>query len=381
MFGSKRHKGTVLVADVDDASVGVALVELGERARIMRFERALLPFEKRSADHSASAVAQLLSDALDKVVKAHTADPKANAITGSYAIVRAPWIRFRTAQAEELYESPTVITESIIAELTKKALQQPSDIDVANRLESGVMHVYLNGYPTGTPSGKQATRASVTAYESSISADARRMVTDALLKALPGREPVLRSSTSALLGVAAEYMPETQRSVLIDIGSSTTQCAVILRESVTKTEMLSEGFSTILTKIGAGAFPEETLTQLRMLATDTCATDSCKALKDALARLEPELAKTFGEVFAKLTTERRLPNTVLLSTPAELSAWMAGFFARIDFSQFTATMQPFGVELMTAEHISDGIEWVGIQPDTGLGIAGAYVNILAANGK
>lgn len=381
MFGSKRHKGTVLVADVDDASVGVALVELGERARIIRSERALLPIEKRSPDHSASAVAQLLSDSLEKVVKAHTADSKAPPILASYAIVRAPWIRFRTAHVEEVYQSPVVIADTVIAELTKKALLLPSDIDTTNRLESGVMHVYLNGYPTGAPGGKLATRAAVTAYESSIFADARRIITDVLLKALPGREPVLRSSTCALLGVAAEYMPETQRSVLIDIGSSTTQCAVMLRESVTQTVMLPEGLSTILTKIGDGAFPEQTLTQLRMLATDTCATDACKSLKDALARLEPELAKTFGEVFAKLTAGRRLPNTVLLSAPAELSSWMAGFFARIDFAQFTATMQPFGVELMTAEHIAEGVEWVGIQPDTALGIAGAYVNILATIGK
>lgn len=381
MFGSKRHKGTVLVADVDDASVGVALMELGERARIVRSERTFLPIEKRSPDHSASAVAQLLSDTLDKIVKAHTADPKAPAIEASYAVVRSPWIRFRTAQAEEVYQSPIVITAPIIAELTKKALQQPSEIDVTNRLESGVMHVYLNGYPSGSPAGKHVTRAAVTAYESSISADAKRMISDALLKALPGREPVLRSSTCALLGVAAEYMPETQRSVLIDVGSTTTQCAVVLRESVTQTSTLSEGFSTILGKIGGGAFPEETLTQLRMLGTDTCATDTCKSLKDALARLEPELAKTFGEVFAKLSADRRLPNTVLLSAPAELSSWMAGFFARIDFAQFTATMQPFSVDLMTAEHISEGIEWTGIQPDTGLGIAGAYVNILATIGK
>jgi len=378
MFGSKRHKGTVLIADVDDASVGVALVELGARARVIRSQRALLPIEQRSPDHSASAVAQLLGDSLEKVVTAHAADPKAPAIVGSYAVVRSPWIRFRTAQAEEEYESPTTITAPIIAELTKKALQQPSDIDSANRLESGVMHVYLNGYATGSPMGKRVTRAAVTAYESSIVPDAKRIVSEALLKTLPGREPVLRSSTSALLGVAAEYMPETQRSVLIDVGSSTTQCAVVLRESVTQTAMLSEGLATILTKIGDGKFPEQTLTQLRMLATDTCATDACKSLKDALARLEPELAKTFGEVFAKLSTERRLPNTVLLSAPAELSSWMAGFFSRIDFSQFTATLQPFTVELLTAEHISEGVEWVGIQPDTGLGIAAAYVNILAA---
>lgn len=381
MFSSQRQKGTVLVVDVDDASVGVAIVATGEVAYMRQANRAMLPVEKRSPEHSASAIAQLLADTIDATMKAYMSDVNAAPIAATYAIVRAPWVRFRTAHLEEKYTEPVLVSDTIITEFAKKALQLASDFTPANRLESGIVHAYLNGYPTANPGGKHASQIAMTVYESDITMDARTMVTETLLKALPGRQPIIRSSVCALLSIAGEYLPTTNRSILIDVGASSTHCAVVVNDAVVQTKTVFEGLATILSRVGGGAFPEETLTQLRMLATDTCATDACKSLKDSLARVEPELAKVFGEIFAGFTRELRLPNTAILSAPGELMPWLSGFFSRIDFSQFTATMQPLEVETLTAEHLSTILHWEGRQPDTALGIAGAYVNILASAAK
>lgn len=379
MFGMKRHAGTVLVADVDEASVGVSLVRLDAKAEIIQSFRVNLPAEKRSPDHSVSAITQLLGETVEKAVQVHAADPKATPLAGSYIIVHAPWTRFRTSQAEEMYAEPVAVTENLIASLTKKALENPSELDPAHRLESGVVHVYVNGYPTNNPVGNQATRIAVTAYESDISPNVQQTLTEVLAKALPGRTPVVRSSMCALLGVVSEHVPEIHRNLIIDVGSSSTYCAVVQKDAVMQTTSVPEGLATILSRIAGGALPEEVMTQLRMLASDTCATEACKALKDSLARLEPDLAKNFGEAFAKLAAERRLPNTAMLSAPGEVAPWMAGFFSRIDFAQFTATMQPFSVELLTADHLADAVGWENHTADTGLGIAAAYVHMLVKN--
>ena len=113
-----------------------------------------------------------------------------------------------------------------------------------------------------------------------------------LSRILPGRTPIIRSSTSALLAVLGEHMPDIQRFLVIDVGSSVTSCAAVLKEAQTRTEVVQEGLTTILARVAGAGLPEETLTQLRMLATDTCSTDACKALKDSLARAEPNLAKS-----------------------------------------------------------------------------------------
>ena len=44
----------------------------------------------------------------------------------------------------------------------------------------------------------------------------------------------------------------------------------------------------------------------------------------------------------------RLPNTLLLLADTDVAPWLQKFFQRIDFSQFTATAQPFMVDVISA---------------------------------
>lgn len=383
MFSFKRASGkVVLVADVDDMSVGVSVVELAAHApaAVLSCERQTLPLEDRSLEQSVVAVTKLLEDCTDQALKAYMASDAKKApkpLRAVYVILRAPWTRFRTSFAEETYEKPRPVTKEVIASLAKKALEIPSEIDRGAILETGIMEVYVNGYPTGTPIGKRATRAGVVAYESDVHDGMKKGVVAVLSKVLPGRTPVVRSSMCALLSVLNEHVPNIHRFVILDVGSSSTNCAVVLKESVSQSALVHEGLGTILKRISGAGLPEEMLTQLRMLASDSCSTDACKALKDTLARTEPDLTKVFGEAFAMIASKRRLPNAAILSAPAELSPWLQGFFSRIDFSQFTATMQPLTVEPLTAEHLQDAVAWqTGVRTDTGIGIAAGYVNIL-----
>lgn len=384
MFLKRSAGKVVLIADVDDLSVGVAIVRLekGGPATVLSKKREMLTPEMRAKEQSAAAISQMLEKNIGDVVKSYIgADAKAapKPPVAVYAILRAPWTRFRTAEAEESYEKPQAVHKGLIDALAKKALEIPSDFDRANILETGVMQVYLNGYPTGDPIGKHASRAGVIVFESETRADIKKSVIDVFGRTVPGRTPVVRSSTSALLAVLGEHMPDVHRFLILDVGSSVTNCAVILKEALTRTQVVPEGLTTILARVAGAGLPEETMTQLRMLASNACSDDACKALKDSLARAEPDLAKVFGEAFAKLAAERRLPNNAVLSAPAELSPWLQGFFSRIDFSQFTATMQPLSVEPLTAEHLSDVVTWHEGLPDTALGIAAGYVNILEQN--
>ena len=61
MFFRRTSGKVVLVADVEDLSVGVSVVVLSRtQATILASERMRLPMEERTRDQSASAVVQLL---------------------------------------------------------------------------------------------------------------------------------------------------------------------------------------------------------------------------------------------------------------------------------------------------------------------------------
>ncbi len=376
MFSKRAPGKVVLIADVDDASVGISFVELasGAPAVVVAAERTSLPIEERTAAQSVTRIVQLFKDSLEKGLKSHTEPPVA-----VHIILRAPWSRFRTAEASESFEQPRTITKDMIPKIAQKALSQPSELDRSNIIESGVMRVSLNGYPTGKPIGKKASMIGVTVFEGDANPELKRGISDVLAAALPARPVTFRTGMRALLTVLHEHIPDVHRYVIVDVGGSSTSCAIVRREAVTQFGSTPEGATNIVMRVAGTGVPEETLTHLRMLATDTCSTDACKAVVNSLARSEPELAKTYGEMFATLAARRRLPNNCMLSAPAELSPWLQGFFSRIDFAQFTASMQPFDVEALTPEHLKESVQWKAGAADTGLATAVGCVNILEAS--
>ena len=358
-------------------SVGVSIAALSqEHVTILAGERMRLSLEERSSDQGAIAIIQLLSECVDKVIKTYSV-PSATPLRCAYVILRAPWTRLRTAHIDDVYAKETLVTKDLIAALTREALTKSSNFNRGNILEIGVMQVYLNGYPTDKPLGKRVFRAGIVAYESKAHPGLKRGIIETLGKLLPGRKVIIRSGLSALSTLLREHVPDIHRYVVLDVGGGMTTCSVFLRESVSESVGVTEGLVTILRRLAGAGLPEEMLTQLRMLATDTCSSDVCKALKDSLGRMEPDLAKVFGEAFAKLASKRRLPNNAIVSAPLELSPWLQEFFARIDFSQFTATTQPLHVEPLTPGHLRDIVTWEsGAFTDTGVGVAAGYVNIL-----
>lgn len=362
----------MLVVDIDDASVGFSSVTLSDGpAVITAAERTQLPMEERTGAQSAAAIIQLLEQAATAFLKAH---PQQASV---YAVIRAPWTRFRTAQASESFQDARTITKEMIPEIAKKALTESSELDRSNILEAGVMHVALNGYPTGKPMGKKANSITVVAFEADVNAEIKKGVIEVFGKLLPDRTVTFRSGMRALLTVLHEHIPDIHRYVILDIGGNASSCAVVRKEAVTQFATIPEGAVGMVRKVSGSGPPEETMAHLRMLANDTCSTDACKAIKDSLARAEPEFAKTYGEMFASLASRRRMPNHAMLAAPADIAPWLQGFFSRIDFSQFTATTQPLEVEALTVDHLRESVTWTaGSTHDTGLAVAAGCVNIL-----
>lgn len=379
MFSKRSAGKPVLVADISDGSIGVSMVALaGPAAEVLLSMRATLPMEDRSKEQAAAAVIKLLEETSTKLLAASAPDgTKIASPHAVYVVMRAPWTRFRTTSADERFPEARAITKEAIADQAKKALAVPSELDRNSILEAGVLQVFLNGYPTANPLGMRAKSINVVAFESDIDAGMRSSIVSVFGKLLPDRAPSFHSGMRSLLTVMHEHLPDIHRFLLIDIGGTQTSCAVVRKDAVTQYAAANEGLTTILKRITQGGLPEETLSLLRMLATDACSTSACQAVKDSLAKAEPELVRAFGEVFTTLAATRRLPNACMLSAPAELTPWLQGFFERIDFSQFTATTQPLLVETLSPEHLLDSVHWrTGVVPDAGLGIAASSVNIL-----
>ena len=376
----KRSEKVVAIADIGSGSVGLAITMLHDDApaSVLAASRGILPIEERSSDATASGIAELLSKVGADVTKAYAehAGKHMRAVEDVFVIIRAPWSRSKTVCASQTFEKETVITDSMIGDLAKKALTEEKDIDTQNILEASVVRVELNGYPTGQPVGKRATSATVLALVSECGTVARTQVVGAIQKVFPHVTPQLRSSTRALVTVTREQANHPENYFVVDMGSDGASFFAVRRGAPSEYTLVAEGVRTILKRVAPSGMPEETFSLVRMLSRDQCSAAACEALQASIATAEPELVRIFGEGFAKCASLRRLPNDLLLVAHPDLVSWLSTFFSRIDFAQFTQTTQPFSVRTLSLPDLSAWVEPVsGVVPDAALALDIALVNI------
>jgi len=390
---AKREK-IVAVADIGSGSVGVAVIAIlpDGPARIISAVRGRLPFEERSVEATITGLAAQLSAAGEKALAAYRASPAdggasgaTSPISGAYAVIRIPWTRSKTIRAMSKFPEERQVTDAMIAGVAKDAFATlngtgEEDPDTANILESGVVRVELNGYPTARPKGKYAHTLGVSVLVSDCDPRVRKTVVDTMAGIFACPPPTLRSGTRALLTVLRESSTFPDDCLVVNMTSNATNLIVVTGGTAARHTRIPEGVRSIVKRIGGTGLPEETLTLIRMVAHDQCENETCRATSAAIARAEPELARIFGEAMGRIAATERLPNTLILAVQEDIAPWLSQFFSRIDFTQFTVTTQPFEAVMITHKDIADMITFsAGVTPDPGLSIAGALVNIESHN--
>ena len=376
----RRKEEAVVVADIGSgsAAVGVAIIAK-DRMLITHAERSALPFEERTEAQTIAGIGQKLNEVGSKVIAAYAASDTGRhhgAPTRALAVIRAPWARSATEHKEISLPHEISITQKMVEDVARTAMDEERELERANIFEAGVVRVELNGYPTSKPKGLMAHTIGTTVLESDCNPAVRSLVTESFGSFLPGRNVVLRSNLRALVSAAGNRLKTKRSYLLVDMGSAATSFAAINHDAIEQHTVIPVGVRTVLHKIaGPNGLPEETLGLLRMVGNEQCNDGACMTVATSLTAVEPELMKLFGEALSKLASVSRLPNLLVLAVHPDMAPWLSHFLSRLDFSQFTATMRPFSVELFTPEALSEKINFEPTAtPDTGLAVAAALFN-------
>lgn len=380
LFKRAQKGKPVLIVDVESGSVAVAIVETGAAANVLHIERVFLPIEERSPEQLTKATTSLLSDLLSRFAKKYAESEVGKRVgppTALYAVIGSPWVRSRTAIAESTFKDERPVTDRMIKNLAKEALNQPCTLNVDCLFENSVARVQLNGYATPKPVGKQAHHIAVTVFQSDIDMLLRKGVEDTLHQVFPGRTIDFRSHSRVALALLHERA-KSHHYLMLNVGATSTDCIAVHKEDANDHRTATVGVAHMASRVSGGhGIAEEVFSLLRMIVSDTCHAPSCDTVKANLARLEPELVKTFGDMFASMTTHRKIPNACFLIAHKDFAPWLEHFFARIDFAQFTVTAQPLQIESVTPEHTHEQVTWAnGALEDTGIGLAATFVNNL-----
>ncbi len=353
-------------------SVGIARCE-GTSVSIVAVDHRALPLEERGPQRGAALIKQEVAEAGKRVLAQFSTTSKTGKIDALYCIIRAPWTHTETVHAEMSYPTEEHMTANIISGLAQKALSSVSDR--SQFFDASVTQIALNGYRTKNPEGKRAHHAEVSVLISMCEPAMRSAAQEALAAVFPAHKPVMRSGTRASLEALELIRPDLLDCLVLDIGEEGTAAVVVRQGAADKELFIPEGIRSILGGVSTAGSPEEGRQALRMMARDECSQATCVSMQSALAKMEPDLAHAFGESFAKISTPRRLPAALVLITHPDLAPWLSRFFARIDFTQFTLTAQPFEVTILAPSDLVKLLPGSALNdPDVDLVLGFALIN-------
>lgn len=361
------------VVDVGPGGAAVAIVSLPHTgaSEILALSSSPLAFEPRTPAQAKSVIAAQISEAAERANKLYAATSHRTPITGATVVLHAPWAHSETMAAKQHFDREVRLTDTHVENLAREALAHNKAVDTARLLEAAVIRISVNGYPTPDPSGMHARSLDVVSLASDVDPTIRSTIEGAVHRSFPVAEVTWRSATRALIGVA-EATRLGSDFMFIDISAENTHIASFSQGALTQL-VIPEGARSILARAAAGKPADEVLGYIRMIARDACSSEACEAVRQALASSEPDLVRIFGEAMAKIATERRAPNELLLSAYPDLEEWLVAFFSRIDFAQFTVTSLPMSVYTPTTLDIDSLV--VGAHAYDPITIGAALVNI------
>ncbi len=380
LFGKHSHDKTVGVIRLDgEASVAIVRQRDEVPSEILAAELSPVTFEERPPESVAAG-----TPAISAVFEAMHTKYAALVARGIPPVSEVqvtlgdPWSTSKVVRATKKFGSDVIITEKMIADLAKELLAENSTKD-QDLFEASVVRTELNGYNSGKPERKRARQLSLSVLMSTFQSGSRASVQRIVEKLFPHVIPTFRSSIRANTTVIQEVIPDSKDYLIVTILSGATAFTVVRDGTMGESSISEIGMASIVKRISASGMPEETLTTLKMLARDQCSEPACDIIRASMGTIEPELVRDYGEALGKCAFERRVPNTLVLLSHPDILPWMARFFARIDFAQFTLTTQPFDVRGVQIGDLSKLISRAdGVVVDSPLATACGLVNIEAS---
>lgn len=333
----RSHSAAIVDVGPGGASVAICVVSPSGAARILSTGSSKLSLEAHTLEQDASQIGSQIGEAAQAAFRT----PLGRPVEHVYVVVHAPWALSRSLHGKAVYERPTKIHDATIAQVAREALAGAS-ASSANLIESSVVRVELNGYPTAAPSGKSAHMLSVDLLLSECEQSLKSAVSEAVGKAFPVAKVSWRSAARALTNFARTSDALDHHFCVIDMGVATSHVMSVRGGSVAE-KTVAEGTRTIVARLAGTKPADEQLSSIRMLERDAASSETAEALQRALAIAEQSLVPPFAEAIGVMAADRRVANNVLLLAHPDLEPWLSRFFSRIDFAQFTVTTLPFTV--------------------------------------
>jgi len=348
-------QGATLAVIIEGASLTLGILYDGALVAETIAELAL---QERTREQAVAALIQLLTEKGPSFLESYKASG-GHRIRSILIVLYAPFAEAQIVSAIHSFPADHAMTDAVLDACAREALkdlpQQPGF------LSASMLQSRLNGYPTGTPEGKYARTVELVGIAARTSSQIKDRLLAAAHALAPSAAVVIKPGALALIEASRRISKPPPNALILYLAREET-VLVIIREGVPDfCGSIPIGLRHIAEFAFPNQSPEALLSALRLVSQNAGSDVAAADANNALAAIEPKLAQQYGEAFAALSSQSRLPGHILLAAPPEALEWFTHFLTRIDFAPFTFTAQPFQVTTLLvpqprgAAHATSGI--------------------------
>jgi cell division ATPase FtsA len=358
-FFSKNDKEFVLLFDIGNGSIGVAVAEISDnknilnKAKLVEVYRETIPFQEHLRfDHFTKTVAKSIENAA-KRVQAELKYP----IEKAYLILASPWYASQTRVVNLRKSESFTFTEELFAEMIKKESDDFKNEHIKGRfkkaakednlvlIEQHVVQLKCNGYEIEDPFDKKVKTIEMPLYLSVAPQVVLEAFVSAIKNVFPKIDIVFGTFPLAYFFAARELYPKFDDALLVDVSGEVTDIAFVLNGALLEITSFPLGRNTIFRRLSSSLHrpAEEIISLLSTFFTGKTNKEMSIKIEKAFAEIADSWVVSFEKALEKLADTFYLPDQVFLTADDDIKKWLVEGIKKESFSQYVMTHTPFSV--------------------------------------
>jgi len=363
-FSSKNKSERVLILNIGGATVSGAFVARGEGLTkietVISTDIGVLPDVTSAALER--EMEKALSQTVDLLAKARRGAPDRVVVS-----LQSPWYVSQARTVKMSRPSAFVFSRSMLDDMIARELKSFEDEEIASSvlsgeplraIESNILQVKLNGYPTAKPIGLSARELEFSIFLS--------VSPDRVLKKIKEnigrhfRQKVTFSSfLLAAFLVTRDFFPHQNDYLLIDVGGEITDVSLVRDSVLVRSVSFPKGSNFILRNLSTRLKRSisESISLCALYAEDKVEASIKDACADVLNSAKNEWLEAFQKALFDASSALSIPDTVLLSVPGDIAPWFIDTIRREEFRQRSLTEKEFKVVVLNAELFHESLSF------------------------
>ena len=284
----------------------------------------------------------------------------------------SPWYASQVRTAKMSRPTPFVATQSLLDDMIARELKAFTAEEMQasynageplSPIESQIVQVKLNGYPTAEPFGISARELELSLYVSVAPERTVKKVEEIIHHQF--QSPVkFGSFLSASFLVTRDHFPHEDGYLLIDIGGEITDVSLVREGALIQSVSFPLGRNFILRKLSAGLNRSmaEALSICTLYSEDKIGDPVKAQCTEILKSAKDQWLDAFQKTIFSVSNELSIPNTILLSVGTDIALWFIETISREEFHQHSLTGKEFKVVVLDAQLFRDSLSYAEAVP-------------------